>query len=220
MRPTSRADREEYHDRIRARDPIPGQMSLVDVQPVDRAKALPPGKVPVYEDVVLTAEEMEEAKERWPDATPKNQIHYMRMKIWGQWRHSIIIDEKTGRRAFGGPQPRYRDKEKRRIDEQIVEAADDRSGEIIDAVFSALDSRNSDEVRHKAGVNIAKLAIETKRVQIKEDALERASAADLKIEAAKAIVEMLKRGELDMSDIEGLVDGTAEEIEAPRQIAS
>ena len=69
-------------------------------------------------------------------------------------------------------------------------------------------------------MNIAKLAIETKRVQIKEDELERASAADLKIEAAKAIVEMLKRGELDMSDIEGLVDGTAEEIEAPRQIAS
>ncbi len=210
-------------DQQAALEPMDGQMQLVTIEQVQVAD-----RVPKYADIILTAEQIEEARVLWP--APKNskgevvtdpekqermRRHYMRMKIWYKIRHDTIVDPKTGRRAFGGFQPKS--KKAQRIDEKLVAAADDRSSEIIDAAFSALDPKNESWIRHRAAMNISKEARAIRELEIKEDELEKASSDDLARETAQILVEMIRKGEIDVANISSFIDGEAEvvEIELP-----
>jgi hypothetical protein len=163
------------------------------------------GELPKYSDVILSPEQIKEAQEIWPDAKGKTpeaklalQIRNMRMRILNQMRHQIILPD--GRRAFGGAQD-TRPKHKKRIDESLIEAADNRVQEIIDAAFSALDSKLSPEIRHKAAMNIAKEAREVRKQQVIEDEIARASGEDLTLMAAEILAERIQAGELSIEDI-------------------
>lgn len=190
--------------------PDHSQEQLFSVEPAVPLR-LQHGGLPTYADVVLTADQVREAQETWPDRTEREQERNMKMRVLNQMRHEIIVDPATGRRAFGGAQD-TRPKAKKRVDESLVEAADARVQEIVDAAFSALDPRNSPEVRHKAAMNITKEAREVRKHQIEEDELERSSNDEVKLEAARLLADMMRKGELKPADFD-LTDADVVEVD-------
>lgn len=194
-------------------DPIPGQMQLISVE-ADQPMRLKAGGVPEYTDIVLTAEQMDAAKVEWPDAHPNHQIHYMKSRILAKMRHECVIDPVTGRRFFGGPQGGGR--KNKRIDESIVEAADTRRQELIDAAFAPINGGVgvTPMDRHRAALNIAKEAREVRAMEMAEDDLSKASGEDLQREVAKLLLEQIREGKLDVSSLSGIVDANVVESSA------
>lgn len=183
---------------------IPGQTQMLTIEATVPARLERRG-VPRYEDVVLTAEQVEEAAREWPNKSSTQQIHYMRSRIFAKLRHSIVLDPVSGTRAFGGVQAGQGAK-KKRIDESLVAAADDRVQEIIDAAFSPLSPGNPSMDRHRAALNIAREAREVKAMQIQEDELAKSSGEDLAVEAASIVAAMIRNGDLDLNDLSVMVD--------------
>jgi len=215
-------------------DPAPGQQQLFEVAPGLPARLSIEGRMPQYEDVVLTAEQVEEAKREWPtktiyrrgpdgrkvvdrvvELTEREQISRMKTRILTKLRHEVVVDPVTGQRAFGGVQRGNGTIKKKRLDEQLVEAADRRQQEISDAFFAPLSPDNPAMDRHKAALNISREAREIRKLELAEDDLERASDDEVRREAAKVIAEMFRNGELkpdDLADIISISD--ADVIEA------
>lgn len=193
-------------------EPLPGQMQLVSVAPRIPNRAGENG-VPRYEDIVLTAEQVDEARATWPDAAPGHQLHWMKSRILVKLRHEVVVDPMTGRRAFGGPQPGSKPK---RIDESIVEAADNRRQELIDAAFAPINGGAgvTPMDRHRAALNIAREAREVRAMEMQEDELAKASGEDLEREVAKLLLEQIRSGKLDLASISGFADADVVESTA------
>lgn len=204
-------------------DPIPGQTQLFSVE-ATVPKGLPPGKIPQYEDVVLTEEQIEEAKREWPSRpvykrdnsgqkvrgphgkyivaytvpmTEAEQIRNMKCRVLNKMRHEVMLDPVSGRRAFGGVQPGAGPK--KRADESLVEAADNRIDELIDAAFSSVTpgNGNTNEVRHKSAMNIIKVAQNLKKIQMTDKELDKASGEELANLAAEILAQAVRDGKLD-----------------------
>jgi hypothetical protein len=207
-------------------DPFPGQGQLFSVE-ATAPNGLLPGTLPRYEDVVLTAAQIEEAKELWPsrvvykrgpdgkklrgergkfivdhtiETTPAEQIRNMKCRVLNKMRYEIEADSVTGRRAFGGPQLNTAGKAKKRADESLVEAADNRIDELIDAAFSSVSPDNSNEVRHKSAMNIIKVAQDLKKIQMTEEELDKASGEQLENLAAEILAQAVRDGKLTTAD--------------------
>lgn len=183
---------------------IPGQTQMLTIEATVPARLEQRG-VPNYWDIVLTAEQIEEAAREWPDVSQKRQLHYMRSRIYAKMRHSIVLDPVTGTRAFGGVQAGQGAK-KKRVDESLVAAADSRVQEIIDAAFSPLSDKNPAMDRHRAAMNLAREAREVRAMEIQEDDLAKSSGEDLAVEAASIVAAMIRNGALDLNDLSVMVD--------------
>lgn len=182
-------------------EPDPDQLQLIQVAP-ELPSRIAAGELPRYEDIVLTAEQVEAARAEWPDKKPTQQAAFMKMRILAKLRHEIVADPVTGRRAFGGVQPGSGTPKKKRLDEQLVEAADRRVQEIIDAAFAPLSPDNKDLfARHKAAMNISKEAREIRKLELAEDDLERADNVEVKNLAVGVIADLIRSGELKLEDL-------------------
>jgi len=180
------------------------QSALFDAGEAPLAERVARGYVPVYQDIVLTPEQVVEAQQRWPDETENQQRHYMRKSILAKLRHSVVLDPSTGRRAFGGAQPGSG--RKRELGNSLVDTAERRQDEIMNAIFSALDDKLPPEVRHKAGINIVREVRKDREADMREDALDTAAKEDLVSEAAKILAAMVRSGEIDLSDPDAIID--------------
>jgi hypothetical protein len=103
----------------------------------------------------------EEALVRWPDLTPeKREINKKKSEAISA-RHRTIIDDETGQRLVGGPQPNSGKKTKQSVAEKITELADgERQTEIINALFAPLARSEPAAVRGKGAERILKISAE------------------------------------------------------------
>lgn len=180
-------------------EPRPGQSQLFAIEPTSKAR-WSAENLPRYEDVVLTAEQIDQAALEWPDKTPGQQVAYMRKRVHNKMLHEIIVDPTTGRRALGGPQRGTAGKEKKRLDEMMVEEAENRSREITDALFSALERGVDPAVRHKAAINIMREARAVHEQNQKDDELERASKEEIMDLAVDLLARAVRSGDLSPTD--------------------
>lgn len=180
------------------------QSALFDAGEASLPERVARGYVPTYHDIVLTPEQVEESRERWPDVPESQQLHNMRMSVWAKLRYQIEADPSTGRRVFGGAQPGGG--RKRELGNSLVETAERRQDEVMNAIFSALDEKLPAADRHKAGINIVREVRKDREADMREDAIDAASREDLLAEAVKILAGMVRSGEVDLSDPDAIVD--------------
>lgn len=169
-------------------------------------------------DIALTVPLLNYARRRWPDASEKMQHYRVRQAIWAKFKHRQEHPDGSGRKLLGGPQPGSGRKPTKAIGAALVEAAEQRHKEIVDAAFSALSPDNDPAVRHKAAMNIAKHAREEAREAREADDYARKTDDEIRRETARMFAEMIANGELSVDDI---IDGTASEIvDDQKQLAS
>jgi hypothetical protein len=226
-------------------DYTPGQSQLFEVEPTSQRWSAE--NLPRYEDVVLTPEQVEEAERLWPsytvyrkgpdgkrvktpggrfvvekvvETTEAQRLAYMRKRVHNRMLNEIVVDPISGRRALGGPQRGTAGKEKKRLDQMMVEEAENRSREITDALFSALEKGVDPAVRHKAAVNIMREARAVHEQAQKDDELERASGEDLARLAAETVLSMVSQGKISSELLSSLIPSLgpivdAEAVELP-----
>lgn len=174
----------------------------------DVDQPLPP-EPPKYEDIVLTPEQEAEARERWPDYSPARAYQYMRLSVLAHLKKQYV-DPTTGRALFGGPQPNSGRKATKRIGAALVEAAQGRQKEVIDAAFAPLAEGNDPMDRHKAALNLARHEQKEREMDIVEDEYARKTDADVRRDFARVVAEMVRSGQLSPED---LFEGSAELID-------
>lgn len=156
----------------------------------------------VSDQIELTPEQLDEAKERWPELDAAEQAKRMKLSVIAKARHAQIADPLTGRRVFGGPQPGSGRKSKKRAAEAIAELAQGtRQKEVIDGLFSGLDKNNSAAVRVSTAVKIVAIERDERELQLKEDEFDGQPKEELKAIVLKGMLRMLQRGDLSMADI-------------------
>lgn len=188
----------------------------------DQLPAELPTEPPKYADITLTPEQEREAYEQYPEDSPAKALHRKRLSILATLRHQYV-DPSTGRHAFGGAQPNAGRKPTKRIGEALVEAAQGRHKEVVDAAFSALQPGNDAMVRHRAAMNIARHEREERAMDMAEDEFARKTEDEVRGDATKLLAKMVREGRLSVEDIlsSSKVDAEAdaEEID-DAQIAS
>lgn len=143
----------------------------------------------------------EEALEKWPEDTPEVRDGKRKRSEIARAKHMVIVDDDSGQRMLGGPQPRSGPKSKKDIAEAISELADgERQREIIDALFSGLSTEQSPAVRGKAAERIVNIANEQREIERRDrDELRKLGAEDLierivaGIKAHGLDIDLLKR---------------------------
>lgn len=189
-----------------ASDPVPFDETLMPAeQPASLAQ------------IELTERHLAYAQQRWPDASEKMQQYRMRQAIWVRFEHAKPHPEDPNRKKLGGPQPNSGRRVQKRIGEALVEAAQMRQKEIVDAAFAPLEPGNDAMTRHKAAMNLARHEREERAMDIVEDEYARKTQEDITREAAEVFAQMIRDGELSLEDIEG----TATEIvDEPKQLSA
>lgn len=163
--------------------------------------------------IELTPEQIEEARERWPECSEAEQGRRMMLSIRARAKHEEIVDPATGRRAFGGPQPGSGRKPKKRVAEKIAELAQgERQKEVIDALFSGLDKKNSPAVRAATASKIISVEHQERELQLKEDEFQGMPKDELKRLVAAGFMRMIERGE--MPDLRTLIPANSGEAPA------
>lgn len=170
-------------------------------------------------EIVLSSQLLDYARRRWPDASARMQQYRVRQAIWAKIQHRKEHPDGTGRRLLGGSQPGSGRKPTKAIGTALVEAAESRQKEIIDAAFAPLSPENDNLFeRHKAAMNIAKHAREEAREAREADDYARKTDDEIRRETARMFAEMIRSGELSVDDI---IDGTAVELaDDVKQLAS
>ena len=218
-------------------DIVPGQRQLFAAEP--SAQRFSAENIPKYEDVVLTAEQIEQAAlewptrpvyrkvngkrvkdengkdivEKWVPTTQEQQIASMKMRVLNQMRHEIILDPITGRRAFGGVQRGSGGPKKKRLDEMLIDEAESRSRDITDALFSALERGVDPAVRHKAAINIMREARAVHEQAQRDDELDRASKEEIMDLAVSILTGAVRSGDLSPADFD-LTEADVIELES------
>lgn len=129
----------------------------------------------------------EEALERWPDLEPKERDRRRVAAENMAAKHMVVVDDETGQRLVGGPQPRSGVKPKRDIAEAIADLADgERQRDVIEALFSGLHDE-SKAVRGKAAERIVGIAREHREA-------ERRDHTDLANLTKDELAELIARG--------------------------
>jgi hypothetical protein len=184
----------------------------------DQLPAELPTEPPKYADIVLDEGQIAEARRDYPDVSEGKAIHYKKLSILAKMRHAYV-DPSTGRHFFGGPQPNSGRKSTKRIGEALVEAAQGRHKEIVDAAFApiAKDSGADPIQRHKAALNLAKLEREERALDMAEDEFVRKTEDEVRSDATKVLAKMVATGKLSLEDIvrSQRIDADAEAEEIP-----
>lgn len=165
----------------------------------DQLPAELPADPPKYADIELTSEQIEEARKRYPDASEAKAIHFMKLSVLANFKKHYTTPD--GRRLFGGAQPNAGRKATKRIGEAIVEAAQGRHKEVVDAAFSALDSKEDASLRHKAAMNIARHEREERVLDMQEDEFARKTEDEVRSDAAKLLTALVQDGKISLDDI-------------------
>ncbi|MBA2724711.1 MAG: hypothetical protein H0U53_01870 [Actinobacteria bacterium] len=173
---------------------------------------MPPVEPPSLNEVVLDERHLAYARLRWPDAAPKSQIYWCKQVIWAHFqKDKPHPDDPTGqRKKFGGRQPGGGAHVNKRAGIALVEAAQGRQKELIDAAFAPIGPRNDPMDRHRAAMNIYKQEREERAMEIVEDEYARKTNEEVTREAAALFAEMFRNGEISLSDI---VDATAVDLD-------
>lgn len=182
----------------------------------DNLPAELPKEPPKYADIVLTPEQEREAREQYPDVSEKQAIHRKKLSVLATLKHQYV-DPTTGRAVFGGPQPNSGRKATKRIGEALVEAAQGRHKEIVDAAFAPISQGNDPMERHKAAMNIVKHEREQAKLDMAEDEFARKSEDEVRGDAVNLFVKMVMNGDLSLADIaaaanKNSAEGSAEEM--------
>jgi hypothetical protein len=159
--------------------------------------------------IELTPEQIEQARERWPDLDETEQKRRMTLSLRAKAKHDEIVDPETGRRAFGGPQPGSGRKPKKRVAEKIAELAQgERQKEVIDALFSGLHQDNSPAIRAATAAKIIGVEHQERELQLKEDEFQGMPKDELKRLVAAGFMRMIERGE--MPDLRTLIPSSTQ----------
>lgn len=167
------------------------------------------------DEIDLTPEQVAEAAQRWPQFSAARQAQYMRMSILAHIKHQQVVDPETGRRAFGGPQPGGGPHKNKRIGQALLDEAQSRHREIINAAFAPLGPGNTPMDRHKAAMNIARHELLERQQEIIDDEYARKSDDEIRVEAAKLLASMIRAGQLDKD----IINGSATDITDQQQIS-
>lgn len=102
-----------------------------------------------------------QALDRWGDLDEQKREERRRRSEEIRARHMVIVDDETGQRLVGGPQPKKDANDvKQEIAQTITDLADGpRQKEVVDALFSGLEDE-SNAVRGKAAERIIKISQE------------------------------------------------------------
>lgn len=190
----------------------------------DTLPATLPSEPPKYADIELTPTQLEEARAEYPELSDKARIHRKKLSVLAKLKHQYV-DPATGRAAFGGPQPNSGRRATKRIGEAIVEAAQSRHKEVVDAVFAPIDANSGADPmqRHKAGMNIAKHEREERLLDMAEDEFARKTEDEVRNDAATLLAKLVMSGKLSMDDIkkgqEKPIDVESEDITDAEQVA-
>jgi hypothetical protein len=126
--------------------------------------------------------------------------------------HQEVVDPETGQRKFGGPQPGSGRPRKRPLGEELLKRAEEKSDEVIDALFSGLEAENK-SARSHAAREIIKLEREESELQLKEDAYDKTDEGKLIELLGPALARLAERGALPaLPSGPPTVDGSAEEV--------
>lgn len=173
---------------------------MADPAPFD--ESLMPAEEPAaLAEIVLDERHLAYARKRWPDASERMQHYRVRQAIWIRFQTAKPHPDDPTRRKVGGVQPGGGRRVTKQVGAALVEAAQARQKEVIDAAFAPLSNGNDPMDRHKAAMNIAKLEREERAMEIVEDEYARKTNEDVLKEAAAIFVEMVRNGELSLDDI-------------------
>lgn len=112
----------------------------------------------------------EEALERWPDLPQVERERRRKLSEAASARHAQVVDEDTGRRLFGGPQPGSGRPRKQRVAERVADLAQGpRQKEVIDALFAGLSRGNSSDTRRRTAEAIVRIEHQERELQMRED---------------------------------------------------
>lgn len=194
---------------------------MPDVVPFDES-LMPATEPEKLGDIVLDERHLAYAAQRWSDKSASMQRYRMRQAIWARIQHSKPHPDDPTRSRLGGVQPGSGRKPTLRLGQAMVEAAQNRQREIVDAAFSALKPGLDEGLRHKAAMNIARLEREERQLEIVEDEYSRRTDDDVKRDFASRLADMIRKGDLSMDDIQDLAkakqDVTDAEVVEPAQI--
>lgn len=110
------------------------------------------------EKVRISDEAMDE---RWSDLEPEKREIRRRLAETAAAKHLVVVDDDTGQRLLGGPQPSSGHRTKKDAIQTIVDLVDgERQREFVEAMFAPLDANEPAAVRGKGAERIAKLKIE------------------------------------------------------------
>lgn len=139
----------------------------------------------------------EEALERWPDLPQEERERRRKLSEAATAKHEQIADPETGRRVFGGPQPGSGRPRKQRVAERVAELAQgDRQKEVVDALFSGLNRKNSSDVRRRTAEAIVRIEHKERELQMKEDEFSEKPKDELIEYLVGTLAKLSRRGEL------------------------
>lgn len=170
-------------------------------------------------EIELTEAHLSYGEKRWPDASDSMRRYRVRQVIWVRLQHQQPHPDDPNRKLLGGPQPNSgRKTANKEIGRALVEAAQSRQKEVVDAAFSALDPREDASLRHKAAMNLAKHERDMAKEEREADLYARMTDAEVRRGFAEMLADMVRNGDLSIEDIGDIIDGTAEEIQPAGEI--
>src|SRR4051794_26452766 len=155
----------------------------------------------------------EEALERWPDCDEKARAHKKRGSEHQKARYNTIVDDETGQRMMGGPQPKPV-VTNQNIMEAVTDLADgDRQTEVIDALFAPLSRTEAAAIRGKGAERIIKIAAEQREV-------ERRDRQELHQLGKDQLIDRLAEGILSSGLAAGLFDEMIKRQALPENVTA
>lgn len=142
----------------------------------------------------------EDALVRWPDVSPDERDSRKLKAEKAAARYATVVDDETGQRWMGGPQPNSNRRNKvKSVVEQVVELADgDRQREVIDALFAPL-TDDSNAVRGKGAERII-------NIKLAHDEEQRKDREELRKLGKDELLDRLVDGLLESPDmVKGLL---------------
>lgn len=163
-------------------------------------------------EIVLDDRHLRFAVARWPSETPRMQKYRVRQAIWARIQHRKPHPDDPGRRLLGGPQPGSGPKMRRRTGQALVEEAQKRQKEVIDAAFAPLAEDVDPMQRHKAAMNIVRNEREERVLDIAEDEYARKTTDEIRREAAQVLADMVRDGEIKIEEIIDIDPADVQEV--------
>ena len=149
--------------------------------------------VPAYDEIVLSQAQIDEMRERHPNALEERIVWHAKMSVMAKVRHRLERNA-DGSPKFGGAQ-KGAGRPSKRLGEAFKEWADDNHSKIIDGLAAGLDKDEDPAKRHKAAVNILKQRLAEDKIEMKERATEGMNRDDLTTAFVSAVAKRIKDGD-------------------------
>lgn len=132
----------------------------------------------------------EEALERWPELDQSARDVKQAQSEMARAKHAVVVDDETGQRLLGGPQPNSGPRDRRSLLEQVAHLAnDERQQEVVDALFAPLSDKEAAAVRGKGAERISRMVVAHEDEQRKNrDELRKLSKDELVSELVKQLL--------------------------------